>query len=81
MGILELHLHEPKFNFAPSVGGERPAESGIGVDFETESEDSGGRGMGPAIIGLVALVGVALAVRRLRSGRREDAEYEQPPTP
>jgi hypothetical protein len=80
MGILELHLHDPRFNFAPSVGGEGPSDSGVGVDFETESE-SGGRGAAATMVGIAVLVGVALAARRLMRNRREVTEYEQPPTP
>jgi|GEM_PF-1659828 len=91
MGILEVHLHEPDFNFAPSVGGkgsetvEEFAESVAETAPETESEatDSNGGGRLAAIIGLLALIGIALAVRRFRGGRAgkagepQEQEYEE----
>lgn len=78
MGILEIHLNDPKFEFAPRVGGAGESEEskgttrlgrtrGSGDDGGSKAEESSGRRWPGALVGLVLLVGMALAVRKLRS--------------
>lgn len=82
MGIIEFHLHEPDFEFAPSktVGGsdeesemdyERDSDD---VETEWESEDSGGKG--GALVALAVLVVLGLLVGMKRRGGDDGVEAD-----
>lgn len=79
MGIIEFHLHEPDFDFSPSMrtGGE-PAEDELSEDSEDEiavegGDDSGGSGLGALVaLGVLVALGALVGLRRRRKGGDED---------
>lgn len=64
--VSKLTIFEPHFEGA-SFGGSTEDES-VPESSETESETAGGRSLLRAAMLIVAAVGVALAVRRVRNG-------------
>lgn len=80
--LFELHLDEASFTAnAPFTGGETEEEA----DSSTSGsgDDDGGRrarDVLPAILGLVALVGVIALLKKLRGGSDEEPTLEEPPT-
>ncbi|WP_232686043.1 hypothetical protein [Halobacterium zhouii] len=87
MGIIEFHLHEPEFEFAPSMGSRGGDDSGLmddssmmddrDTEWSSDEEESGG-GMGK-VVALAVLVGLgALAMWRRRGGSsgHEDEAFE-----
>ena len=69
--LFELHMEGSRFG--PDFGGEEEAEEAVAE--LSEGDDSGGRGRGLPLFGLLVLAVVAgLAFRRYRSGEEEEAE-------
>lgn len=74
--ILEVNLTEPSFRAnAPFSGGRGDDESddGTGIDVSAGEAEGSGRSPLPFLVGLVFLVGIGLAVRRLLG---DDSEVE-----
>jgi LPXTG-motif cell wall-anchored protein len=79
MGIIEFHLHEPDFDFSPSMrtGGEpgedeHEDEREDAASFEVE-DDSGGSGMGALVaLGVLVALGALVGLRRRRKGGDDD---------
>lgn len=81
--LLELHVEGN-----PQFGPKRIGERVFGGDDRAEAaddraeaaeDDAGGSGKPvAALVGLVALVGVAVAVKKLRGGDEEDTETFEP---
>ena len=77
--ILEVNLDQPSFSAKAPFSGE-----GLGGESEGETDDAfatgdtdadeGGRSPLPFVVGLVFLVGIGLAVRRLRGGDSDPVE-------
>ncbi|MCU4925693.1 hypothetical protein OB905_06790 [Halobacteria archaeon AArc-dxtr1] len=87
--FVELHL-DGNTQFGPkeisdALPGGRKVEVGAesDVDEEVDSEhaedDSAGKGVVGALVGLVLLVGIAVAIKKFRGGDEEEpADAEQP---
>ncbi|MBX0323441.1 hypothetical protein EGH21_10415 [Halomicroarcula sp. F13] len=68
--LLELHLDGAEFTAnAPGVGSDETAET---ATDEGDASDSGGRGGVLALVVLLALVGVAVAGKKLLSGSDDE---------
>ncbi|GGN89743.1 MULTISPECIES: hypothetical protein [Haloarcula] len=68
--LLELHLDGAEFTAnAPGVGNGETAETAAD---ESEASDSGGRGGVLALVVLLALVGVAVAGKKLLGGSDDE---------
>jgi hypothetical protein len=86
--LFELNLDDASFSGNAPFSG---AGSESGEDWETDEsseDDEGGRSVLPFVVGLVFLIGIGLAVKRLRggSGGSESVEVEtdvehEAPTP
>jgi len=81
--LLEVNLAEPSFNAKAPFSGDRfdeNSDAGTDVAVSSEADETGGgRSPLPFLVGLVFLVGIGLAVRRLRSDSSssvEEAETE-----
>lgn len=63
MGLIEFHFNDPNVNLRPSFGSEDD-----GTDFEVEEEDSSRLpSLGAVVVGLLFLLVLAVAVRKLGS--------------
>jgi len=77
--ILEVNLDNPSFSAkAPfsgeRLGGESESETDDGFSTGDAETDESGRSPLPFVVGLVFLVGIGLAVRRLRGGDSDPVE-------
>jgi hypothetical protein len=75
MGILEIHLHEPDFDFAPSMGSSGEADESSREDetMVESDEESGNGGPGALLaLGVLVVLGLLVGLRRRRSGDEAD---------
>jgi len=85
---MDLHFHGPVLEWNADsglLGGSDDDDSGLterqssddseGLSTETEESDSSSRRLGP-LLGILAVVGIALALRRFRGGGSADTQTE-----
>ena len=80
--LFEVNLPEEAFTGGSKSKGKREQTQHGSDSGKSGKSEKGGRSKGKLFVALVALVGVALAVRKLRSGGSDEKEvemaYEQP---
>ena len=77
--LFELHLEDASFSTALPFGGPDDADTESDPETEAETTESGGSALPKVLAGvglLVVLVGVAVLVKRLRSGEEPEVEIE-----
>lgn len=81
--VIELHLDGDTQIGPRSIDDALPAGTKVDAGADEEAEDvadeteaSGGKGAISAVIGLVLLVGVAVALRKFRGGEDEEPELD-----